>query len=407
MMISERPSVVLVGLAGYGEAYASALLDDAPQVPCHLIAVVEPNPERSPRASQLRTRTIPTHASLADFYRSGHADLVIISSPIHAHCPQTCLALAHGSNVLCEKPPAATVQEVDEMIAAEAAAARLVAVGFQWSFTASIRQLKDDIRAGLFGAPVSAAALTLWPRARSYYTRNAWAGRQRDEAGNWILDSPANNAMAHDLHNLLFLLGDEPGRSARPVEILAETYRANPIENYDTVAARIRTDHNVHIVFLASHALIADSDPAFIIECDRAVIRFDGGFAPIRATFRDSSFKEYPSPNSQSQMTKLWWALDAATHPAPSPCDLHAARAHTLCINGIQESVPRPVVFPADLLRSMAHGDDCILAVSGLAEVLRECYARRVLPHELGATWARPGRLIDLSNYRSFPNATS
>jgi predicted dehydrogenase len=402
-MAPSCPSVVLVGIAGYGEVYASALFDEAPNVPCRVIAVVDPAPERSPRTSQIRALDIPIHASLQDFYRDGHADLVIISSPIHAHCRQTCLALAHGSNVLCEKPAAATVQEVDEMIAAEAAADRWVAIGFQWSFTASIRQLKDDLHAGIFGAPRSASALTLWPRARSYYTRNAWAGRQRDDHGNWILDSPANNAMAHDLHNLLFLLGDEPERSARPAEMLAETYRANAIENYDTAAARIRTDQNVNILFLASHALGEESDPVFIIECNRAVIRFEGGAAPIRATFPDGSFKEYPSPNSQSQMTKLWWALDAATHPAPLPCDLHAARAHTVCINGIQDSVPQPNVFPPDLVHSTTHGDDVVLAVSGLAHVVRECYARRVLPHELGATWARPGRLIDLSDYHSFP----
>lgn len=402
-MISECPSVVLVGIAGYGEVYASALLDEAPQVFCRLIAVVDPAPERSPRASQIRARNIPIHASLEDFYRQRQADLVIISSPIHAHCRQTCLALAHGSNVLCEKPAAATVQEVDEMIAAESAADPWVAIGFQWSFTTPIRRLKDDLRAGTFGAPRSAAALTLWPRPRSYYTRNAWAGRQRDDHGNWILDSPANNAMAHDLHNLLFLLGDDPDRSARPVEIVAEAYRANAIENYDTVAARVRTDHEVHILFLASHAVAQDSDPAFVIECDRAVIRFEGGSAPILAAFHDGSVKEYPSPNTQSQMTKLWCALDATVHPARPLCGLHAARAHTVCINGIQDSVPRPHVFPAHLVHSKAHGDDAVLAVSGLAAVLTECYRRRLLPHELGAPWAIPARAIGLRGYRSFP----
>jgi len=404
-MTPQPPSVVLVAIAGYGEVYASALFDEPPNVPCRVIAVVDPAPERSPRASQIRALDIPIHASLEDFYRDGHADLAILSSPIHAHCRQTCLALAHGSNVLCEKPAAATVQEVHEMIAAETAADRWVAVGFQWSFTMSIRQLKDDLRAGIFGAPRSAAALTLWPRARSYYTRNAWAGRQRDDHGNWILDSPANNAMAHDLHNLLFLLGDAPDRSARPVEVVAETYRANAIENYDTLAARVRTHHDVHILFLASHAVAEDSDPAFVIECDRAIIRFAGGSAPILAAFHDGSVKDYPSPNSQSQMTKLWCAVDATIHPARPLCNLHAAHAHTVCINGIQDSVPQPDVFPADLVRPTAHGDDSVMAVSGLADVFHECYRRRLLPHELGATWARPGRVIDVRGYRSFPGS--
>lgn len=402
----EPATIVLAGIGGYGEVYLAALLDEPAHTACRLVAAVDPAPEQSARAAQLRALDIPIFSSLDQFYAHARADLAVLSTPIHFHCPHTCLALARGSDVLCEKPAAATVQEVDRMLEAERHARRRVAVGFQWSFSPPIQQLKRDILAGIFGPPRRGRSLTLWPRPRSYYTRNTWAGRRRDDDGNWILDSPANNAMAHDLHNLLFLLGSESSASARPVELIAETYRANPIENYDTVAARIRTDTDVDLIFLASHAIADNSDPSFTIEFERATVTFAGGFAPIVATHADGSTRQYPSPNGVPQATKLWSCLDAGLHRSEPPCGLAAARMHTICINGIQDSVPEPPDFPSALISQHKISGEPLLAVGGLADVLHDCYNRHALPHELNVTWAQPGRPIDLRSYRRFPGAS-
>jgi fructokinase len=47
--------------------------------------------------------------------------------------------------------------------------------------------------------------------------------------------------MDHDLHNLLFLLGEIIDCSAQPSEVLAELYRSNSIENYDSVVGLDQT----------------------------------------------------------------------------------------------------------------------------------------------------------------------
>jgi predicted dehydrogenase len=396
-------TIVLVGIGGYGEVYLSALLDSPARADVRFLAAVDPESHRSPRARQLHQLGVPVYESLERFYANDVADLAVLSTPIHFHCPQTCLALRHGSAVLCEKPAAATVQEVDRMLEAEHRSRRFVAVGFQWSFSPPIQRLKRDIGAGVFGRPRRARALTLWPRPRTYYTRNAWAGRLRDDAGNWILDSPANNAMAHDLHNLLFLLGDEPPGSAHPIELLAETYRANAIETYDTVATRVRTDTDVDIVFLASHAVRETSDPAFLLEFDDATLSFRGGASPIVARCHDGSMRSYASPNSVPQMMKLWSCVDAQYRGTPPACGLRAARAHTLCINGIHRSVRAPAVFPADHLHEDEVDGEPSIVMRDLPGIMRDCYDHHALPHERGIPWAQPGRLVDLREFR-FPS---
>jgi hypothetical protein len=76
---------------------------------------------------------------------------------------------------------------------------------------------------------------------------------------------------------------------------------------------------------------------------------------------------------------------------------------HTICIDGIQDSVPEPREFPAALLSRPEPAADPTLVVDDLATVLRDCYARHALPHEMHISWAQPGRPIDLRGYRHFP----
>ena len=136
-----------------GAVYLAALLENKEQPNFRLVGSVDPQPRRCPQLAELRALDIPVFETLEEFYRRHRADLAIIASPIHFHCAQTCLALARGSCVLCEKPAAGTVQEVQRMREAERAAGRWVSVGFQWSFSAAIQALKNDIRAGMYGRP--------------------------------------------------------------------------------------------------------------------------------------------------------------------------------------------------------------------------------------------------------------
>ncbi|MEW6071538.1 MAG: Gfo/Idh/MocA family oxidoreductase [Planctomycetota bacterium] len=385
--------VVLVGLGGYGEVYLGALLDRPRRKHVRLAAAVDPAPDRCRRQGEVRARGIPIFPDLAQVPEGGERCLTVVSSPIHFHAEHTLLALARGSHVLCEKPAAATVGEVERMTAAGAAAGRFVAVGFQWSFSASIRALKRDLAAGVFGRPRRARSLTLWPRPDAYYARNDWAGRRRDTAGRWILDSPASNAMAHDLHNLLFLLGEAEDATARPVEVEAETYRAYDVETFDTVAARVRTAGDVEILFLASHVTAATRDPAFVLECEEAVVRFPGGLAPMVAAVAGTTVREYPSPEGVEQTEKLWVCADAVDG-GPLPCTAATARAHVQVVEAI-DGARETRGFPAARRR---RGNDSLgprTWIEALDDELGACFTAGRLPSEQGLPWAAPaGRAI-------------
>lgn len=399
----EPVGIVLAGLGGYGGMYLEALLDHGHEHCFRLVAAVDPSPGHCTRLDDLTARGVPIHPSLQAFYRATSAELAILSSPIHSHCGQTCLALSHGSHVLCEKPAAATIQQVTRMLRARDRAGRQVAIGYQWSFSTPIQTLKGDILTGRLGQPRRLKSLCLWPRDESYYGRNDWAGRLRDRRGAWVLDSPANNAMAHDLHNMLYLLGPSAEHSAQPIDVVAELYRANAIENFDTAALRVHTDNGAEILFYGSHAIPADSGPVFRFEFSSAVVEYATNQSPIVARFTDGTVKEYGWPNGEPQATKLWTCLAAISGSAPIPCGLEAARSQTLCVNGAQDSCGPPVTFQRELVQIAGQAPRRQTWVTGLAETLQRCYADSALPSELGVPWARAGRPIDLRGYRHYP----
>ncbi|MBN2206808.1 MAG: Gfo/Idh/MocA family oxidoreductase [Candidatus Aminicenantes bacterium] len=391
-------TIVLSGIGGMGGVYVAELLDRADEGTFRIVGAADPEPRRCPRLADLEALGIPVVPALEDFYAGGRAELAVLSSPIPFHAPQTTLALSYGSRVLCEKPLAATVREAEAMREARDRFGGWVAVGYQWSFSEAIQGLKTDILAGAFGRPKRLSCLYLWPRDDAYYGRSSWAGRIKDAAGRWILDSPANNALAHDLHNMLYVLGPATAQSARPVEVRAELYRANAIENYDTAAVRIRTDAGVEILFLASHAGRRDPGPVLSYEFERATVMASGRGADIKAFFPDGRVRSYGSPDEQP-MKKLWDAIASVRNGAAPVCGIEAASAQTLVINGMQDSAPEIVDFPDALRRREETPTGGRIWVEGLDEVFERCYAEGALPSEIepAVAWTRPGHLITLS----------
>lgn len=400
----KKISVLLIGIGGYGNNYVRGMLEEGESHNAELVGAVDPYPEGCRYLNELKDRGITIFSNLEDFYANNSADLAVISSPIQFHCRQTCISLEYNSNVLCEKPVSATVQEVDQMIEARDRTGLTVAVGFQWAYDPPFQSLKKDVMDGLLGRPKRLKTLVLWPRDTMYYKR-VWAGKKRDTDGSWILDSVANNATAHFLHNMLHLLGKKEELSANPIEVTAELYRANPIENFDTSAIKIMIDVGAEILFYASHAVKNLFGPIFLYEFEDAIVAYNEPSFPessnkLIARFKDGRIKEYGTPNHGS-IRKLWVIMDVIRGLGNNPCPLESAKAHTLCINGAQDSMPDIVDFPNEIIRR--EGDPIINWVEGLEDVLKDCYKNWILPSEANVTWAKRGKRISLIDYKYFP----
>ena len=415
-------NVALVGISGYGHSYLGALLDAPADDAFRIVGVVDPHPQRCRRLADIRQRAIPLYNDIEQLYADApRIDLAMLATPIHHHSPQTCFALSNGSSVLCEKPVGATPDDARQMLVAERAArgrngngnSAFVAIGYQWSFSRSIQALKRDVMAGDFGRPIRLKTLATMPRTVEYFRRNDWAGRIRTDDGKLVYDSPANNAAAHFLHNMLYLLGEQRDESARPTSVQAELYRANDIQNYDTAAMRVTAECGAELLFYTSHSVPIGMGPVARYEFEHATVYYEaetrGGF--VARFHRDGSIRRYDDPNADRYL-KIWQSIDSVRTGKPVPCGVRAASSHALAVAAAQASTPHIRDFPKSMI-ALEHPIGAVAAapmkvVTGLGSALVQCYDQAILPTEHGGlAWSAPGEVIDLTAPRwSFDGET-
>ena len=388
MTSSSCVKIALVGVGGYGGNFVSLLTGVNARPDVQFVAAVDPKPEITPQYAKLVEHGVPLFPSMEAMYTKVQPDIVVISSPIHLHAQQTITALEHGSHVFCEKPLGCSNEQVAAMIAARDKAKKQVAIGYQWNFSAAIQTLKADVIANRFGGAVRASGLCFYPRGEVYFQRNRWAGRKTVD-GMPVFDSPVNNACAHFLQILFYVLGDAADRAASPAEVTAELYRANPIENYDTAALRCRTTAGTDVLFFTSHSTPRLRGPLLRFEFEHAKVSFDETSGQgIIAQFTGGQTRYYGT--ASSGVGKLWRFVDAVKTGGHVTCPLEAAACQTYAMTAAQQS--EIVDFPRALIDERELSGKPFRVVKDLEETLLRCLDQHKLPSEMGVSWAKVGK---------------
>jgi predicted dehydrogenase len=341
--------VLFSAISGYGYYYLKTFFEEVNPERATLVGVIDPQPEKSGHYPRILSDRVPVFQDCDSFFaQGGKADLTVISSPIQYHMPQTISALRNGSNVLVDKPLGADPAEVHELLQMLRSTDRWVEVGYQWSFSDPIRKLKADILNNRYGRMKRMKAICLWPRPYEYFNRNNWAGRIRMPDGTLVLDSIANNACAHFLHNLFYLSGSAMNTSSVPAAVEGIRYRAYPVENFDTLMCRAITESDVEVFFFASHVTENSKDPAFEIDFDGGQVILYGKSEGIVGSLSDGTVIRYGNPDSDHQFKKLFLAINRCMDTGPSICPPQAALSQTRVIYELNQLPSGIGSFPAD-----------------------------------------------------------
>jgi predicted dehydrogenase len=394
------PRAALIGVSGYGKIYLERLLHHEARGELAVGAAVVINPDEEAAAcAELRGRGAALYGDYREMLaaEAGRLDLVLIPTAIHWHARMTLASLGAGANVLVEKPIAATIQDAREIGRAAAAAGRFVAVGFQDLYLEDTMEVKRRLVGGALGRLRRIRGRGLWPRDAAYYARNPWAGRLR-VGGEWVLDSPLANALAHFVNLALFLGGPAEGASTRPTQVEAELYRARPIESYDTAAIRVATATGVEVCFYASHSCAAAVDPELWVEGEAGVAVWGTGTGWRLQSARDGDSALPARGETFARREMFARILRRLEDPAAFVCGPEIAAEHTLCVNGAQAATPIRDV-PAAFVAARGGQPE----IAGVAGHLERAFAAGRLPHETGCPWAAaPGR-ISLETFMHFP----
>jgi UDP-N-acetyl-2-amino-2-deoxyglucuronate dehydrogenase len=150
-------------------------------------------------------------ASLTDALVDTDVDVVVIATPTGLHGPLAIEALRAGKDVIIEKPAEITTARTDEIIAAQSASGRLVAVISQHRFDPSTEVAVAAIANGELGRLTSGIASIDWWRGQSYYDSGDWRGTWELDGGGALM-----NQGVHTVDLLVATMG-------RPVEVFAYT----------------------------------------------------------------------------------------------------------------------------------------------------------------------------------------
>jgi predicted dehydrogenase len=255
------------------------------------------------------------------------ADLVSVCTPPFCHAEIAIKCLRAGLHVLVEKPMAASLEECDNMLAAEKENGRTLAAVAQNRFRDSIASLKNVLDSGLAGRILHAQVDSFWWRGCHYYDL-WWRGKWETEGGGCTL-----NHAVHHIDMLIWMMG----LPEKVTAVLTNAAHSNA-EVEDLSAAALQYPGGA-LAQITSSVVHHGEEQQLIFQCERARIS-----APWKVHASLAAPNAFPLEEHDREMEKQLNELAAAWKPL-------AYTAHTGEIEqllGALEQGGRPAISGMD-----------------------------------------------------------
>lgn len=397
-----KRKVACVGFRGYAEAYIKPALKMKEEGLIDFAAVVQRNPEKSPEmVATLQAAGVRILPDTKTLYREiPDLDMVVIGTGLSSHCWMTLEAFEHRVHVFLAKPAAVLVQDIDAMTEAARKADRMLAVDFQHIYSLAAQDIKERIHKGDLGKIQRIVAKLYWPRPKSYYARNDWAGRIKI-GDDYVLDGPINNPHAHYIMNAYYFSSPTRHGFVTPTSVRAELYKANPIEGEDTACLSVKTD--VGIPFYMYSTLCSEG------QANETKVEIHGskgmalwGKANYGFNIQGEAPVEKKSPRAQSEdpFRYILKCLDSGERPLVT---IEDCRNHVLTTNGAYESARAIKPIPAQFLGSSVDkkGEEYV-EIKGINDLIEKSGDACKMFSEMNVPWAVKTPEFNLAGYKKF-----
>jgi predicted dehydrogenase len=178
------------------------------------------------------------YTDLDALLRAESPDLVVVCTPPVAHKDTVIAGLDAGAWVWCEKPPALSLAEYDEVCAHEGGErGPFASYVFQHRFGSGAERLRRHLAEGTLGRPLVGVCNTLWFRDPGYFEA-PWRGRWDTEGGG-----PSMGHGIHQMDLMLSLLGDWSEVTA----VMSTTARSTETEDVSMAIVRLESGATVSV----------------------------------------------------------------------------------------------------------------------------------------------------------------
>jgi predicted dehydrogenase len=280
-----RLDVAIIGAGAVACLHAEALTMLAHRT--RLVAAADTDEQRRAEfGARFGVRRL--HRDLDELLATGTPDMIILCTPPSLHAEQAITCLQRGITVLCEKPPALSLADLDRIVAHTAADGPYFATVFQQRFGSAALALARMRRDGGLGEPVAAVCNTLWHRPDDYFAL-PWRGRWETEGGG-----PTIGHGIHQMDLMLSILGPW-------TDVIAIAARqARPTATEDLSCALVRFDNGA--IATVVNSLVSPRQESYL--------RFDFTQATVELThlygYRDVDWTVTGAPGHEEQVGALW-----------------------------------------------------------------------------------------------------
>lgn len=186
-----------VGIIGAGSITKTQLDSFSKNKNVQVVAIADINESLAREKAEIYA--IPNYYS--DYKRileDEDIDAVSIATPTFTHCAITVEALKAGKDVLCEKPPALSVKEVELAVKTAHETGKLLMWELPCRFMQQIQFLKKHIDSGNMGNIIHAEAC----RINRYSAIGGWFADKEKAGGGMLID-----ATIHQIDEIMYLMG--------------------------------------------------------------------------------------------------------------------------------------------------------------------------------------------------------
>jgi predicted dehydrogenase len=244
----------IIGTGGIAQAHAEAVRSLADRA--RLAAIAETDPGRA-RAFAEKHGVGKVVADRRELLADPDVRMVCICTPNATHASFCVEALEAGKAVLCEKPIAGSLAELDRIDEARRRTGGVVASIFNWRYGGGYRAMRELVEGGATGRVLWTQVNVLWRRVEEYYRSvGGWRGTWKGECAG-----PLITLAIHAIDAAFSLL-------AEPREVWAVVDRfTHEVEVEDTSAAVLRlADGGMASVNVTSSSHHETSQVQFVCE---------------------------------------------------------------------------------------------------------------------------------------------
>ncbi len=174
----------------------------------NVISICDKNSARLEKLKQ-RVSNVELVTDYLEILQNSAVDIVDICLPPHMHFEATKQAIEHGKHVICEKPLALSLKEIDCLQSVVSKSSYRIFPIFQYRFGAGFSALLRVMRANIAGECVSATLETHWDRKSDYYRKKP-SNLKQYAGGGAVVEQGIH---IHDM--MLYALGNVARVSAK------------------------------------------------------------------------------------------------------------------------------------------------------------------------------------------------